>query len=422
MKRCVFRLFFFLASVGFALLNAQGYAADQSYLDRLPPVEQVLADHQGIDRADTLARQEAALNQLTHAISLLSRGSESPDPQRKRGEYGSAARKLHSEALSMHSNEKSGSMPWSKSPRDEWRGKQGAYERDPKFRAATFERYIPAEVRPQLEAESADFEARFYGERSSGTNHYDQASPAVKIAAQIIAYGLLLWMALILVREFRRFGARPSNPLLIDAGFRLYRVQWATGTVTDYSSWTETVKTKTTETDPYGNTRTTMFQRTYLHESFTLASSRGDHHVHIIDGKVYPIVGHVLTAVWAVRHFRKGGHYVLFFDRTAPKTTAIEITIRWLLSLRLVMFIPIIALAAIGGWTATLLLNPSPNDRPAILFGTIIVAMIVAALLFVQTNKRRGRRFIRNDASCILTAIEKAEPPDAGLLVTQSGA
>jgi hypothetical protein len=141
--------------------------------------------------------------------------------------------------------------------------------------------------------------------------------------------------------------------------------------------------------------------------------------VHVTDAHVYPTIGHVYTAVWAIRRLRKAGHYVLFFDRTAAKTQAIEITVRWLLSLQLVMFIPVIALAALSGWVATLLLEPAPNDEPAVLFGTIIVTMVVAALLFVRTNKRCGRRFIKRDAPRIFAAIEKAEPPDLGSLVTQ---
>jgi hypothetical protein len=420
-KRVAIRLSSFIASVSFALTIVPAGAADPPYLDQLPAVDRVLADHQGADRLDTLARQEAALNQLTHAISLLGGGSETRDEQNKRGEYGTVARKLHSEALAMLSNEKGG-MPWSKSPRDDWRAKQATYERDPALVAATYQRYMPAEVREQLGVEAADFDARFYGESDTLPSRYGELGPTGKAAVQIVAYGLLLWLVLIVVRELRPFGARKSNPLLVDAGFRLYRLHFFTGTVTDYASRTETVKRTTTETDDFGNSRTTYFSRTYFHETFTLAGSRGEHHVHVTDAHVAPTVGHVFTAVWAVRRFRKGGHYVLFFDRTQPATKALETTIRWLLSLRLVMFIPVIGLTILGALAAIAVLQPSGSNEPAILFMSIIAAMIVAALLFVQTNKRRGRRFIKNDAPRILAAIEKAEPPGAGSLVTQGAA
>lgn len=418
-----------LAGLGSLLLATAAHATDPPYLEQLPSAARVLADYEGADRGDTLARQEAALNQLSKAVELMQQAREyccaTPDETRVRSEYAAAASTVHAEALATYSSANPDNRwnPWAKSPRDRWRAQQGSYERDDAFRIATYDRYIPSEVREGLDAAQADWQAAFYGETppsAAEPSPYDQLGTGGKIVVQVITYGLLLWLILIPVRELMPFGSRKSNPLLVGAGFRLYRLHWATGTVMDYASWTETVKTTTTSEDPYGNTRTTYRQRTYFHETFTLASSKGQHPVHVTDAHIGPTIGHVLTAVWAVRRRQKGGHYVLFFDRTAPKTQAIEITIRWLLSLRLVMFIWVIGLAALSGWTAVLLLEPAPNDEPAVLFGTIIVAMIVAALLFVQTNKRRGRRFIKRDAPRILAAIEKAEPPDAGSLVTQA--
>jgi hypothetical protein len=416
-----------------ALLAQAAHATDPPYLEQLPAATQVLADYAVADRADALARQEAALRQLSQAVELIQQAREyccaTPDEERVRNEYNAAARDVHSEALATFStaNPDNRWNPWAKSPRDQWRAQQGGYERDPTFRAAAYDRYIPAEVRPVLDAAYADSQERFYGgvassDSSSDASPYDQLGAVGQAAVQLVYYGLLLWLVLIVVRELMPFGSRRGNPLLVAAGFRLYRLHWATGTVTDYQSWTETVKRTTTEDDPYGNTRTTFFQRTYFHETFTLTSSRSQHHVHVSDAKIYPTIGHVFTAVWAIRRWRKAGHYVLFFDRTSAKTQAIEITVRWLLSLRLVMFIPVLALAALGGWAATLLLEPAPNDEPAVLFGTIIVTMIVAAFLFVRTNKRRGRRFIERDAPRVLAAIEKAEPPDAGSLMSQAPA
>jgi hypothetical protein len=79
---------------------------DPPYVERLPSVDQVLADHQGADPADTLARQEAALNQLAYAIGLLAGGSMTDDEQRKRGQYLAAARKGHGEAIAPLSKDK----------------------------------------------------------------------------------------------------------------------------------------------------------------------------------------------------------------------------------------------------------------------------------------------------------------------------
>jgi hypothetical protein len=47
------------------------HALDPPYLAEMPGVETVLADNEGKDRLDTLARQQAALNQLVRAIGFL---------------------------------------------------------------------------------------------------------------------------------------------------------------------------------------------------------------------------------------------------------------------------------------------------------------------------------------------------------------
>jgi hypothetical protein len=65
-------------------------ASEPAYLADWPTAERVLADHQGTDRDDTLARQMAALNQLSLAIDELAgprrwREGLTPDEQRLRG-------------------------------------------------------------------------------------------------------------------------------------------------------------------------------------------------------------------------------------------------------------------------------------------------------------------------------------------------
>ena len=97
-------------------------------------------------------------------------------------------------------------------------------------------RYIPAEVRPQLDAEYAEYEARLYGV-------YDTQGAESRPGVLLFLGGLLLWSVLIVVRELMPFGSKASNPLLVSAGFRRYRLHWDTGTVTGYESWTETVET-----------------------------------------------------------------------------------------------------------------------------------------------------------------------------------
>ena len=61
---------------------------------------------------------------------------------------------------------------------------------------------------------------------------------------------MALIIALLSVRELRRFGALRSDPTRVRAGFRLFRLHWATGIVKDYETWTETVTTTHPEDSP----------------------------------------------------------------------------------------------------------------------------------------------------------------------------
>jgi hypothetical protein len=121
-------------------------------------------------------------------------------------------------------------------------------------------------------------------------------------------------------RPFRHACAAGSrlkdDPLTVQAGFR-YKLYWATGTVTGYKTWTDTVSGRDTYSDQHGNTRTQYWSHTYVRESFTLMRPRSEHKVFVTNSSVEIPNGHLATGVWASRKGASSGEYVLFFDRTA---------------------------------------------------------------------------------------------------------
>ena len=141
------------------LLAPAGGAVEPAYLSGWPSVERVLADNAGSDHEDTMARQMAALNQLSLAIDELAgprRWHEglTPDEQRLRGLYYAAAEKIRDEAHATLSNELGPGFhgPFSKPPLRKWYAQQWAYETDPSGRRATLLRYLPADLVARFDA------------------------------------------------------------------------------------------------------------------------------------------------------------------------------------------------------------------------------------------------------------------------------
>src|SRR5690349_19338513 len=84
-------------------LPLAAHALDPTYLEQFPSVEEVLADNQGRDRFDTLARQQAALVQLTRAIARLAGEREfccqTSDEIELAGRYFTEAERIRHEAF-----------------------------------------------------------------------------------------------------------------------------------------------------------------------------------------------------------------------------------------------------------------------------------------------------------------------------------
>lgn len=141
-------------------------ALDPAYLKDWPTAEQVLADHQGADRQDTLARQMAALHQLHRSIEDMADARRwhglTADENRLRGDYWKAAERIRDEVNSTLSNELPPGFngPFAKPPLRKWYAMQWKYERDPEVRAQTLSRYLPARLLAELGAKKSASDAR----------------------------------------------------------------------------------------------------------------------------------------------------------------------------------------------------------------------------------------------------------------------
>ena len=158
-----------LLVVACALLLAyapRSHALDPAYLKEWPSADQVLADHQGKDRQDTLARQMAALHHLDRSIEDMAGARRwhglTPDENRLRGEYYAAAERIRDEVNSTLSNELPPGFngPFAKPPLRKWYALQWKYERDPQVRDRTLGRYLSPPLLAELGAKKSASDAR----------------------------------------------------------------------------------------------------------------------------------------------------------------------------------------------------------------------------------------------------------------------
>ncbi len=124
------------------------HALDPAYLAAWPTVGRVLADHQGGDHSDTLARQMAAPHQLDRAVDEMAGPRRwqalTPDEIRIRGQYRAASGRIRDEVNSTLSNQLSPGFhgPFAEPPLQPWYALQWKYERDPELRSAKLGRYL----------------------------------------------------------------------------------------------------------------------------------------------------------------------------------------------------------------------------------------------------------------------------------------
>jgi hypothetical protein len=181
-------------------------ALDPAYLAEWPTAERVLADHQGKDHPDTLARQMAALHHLDRAIEDMAgprrwRGL-TPDENRIRGKYGAAAGRIRDEVNATFSNQLPPGLQrlFARPPLREWYSLQWRYERDPEVRTATLGRYLAPPLLQQLAAQIAASDARIgKSPQSHGLDDGDRERIGMLVMVVVLLAGVTF-----IVRFLRR--------------------------------------------------------------------------------------------------------------------------------------------------------------------------------------------------------------------------
>jgi len=369
-------------------------ALEPAYLAEWPGVERVLADFQDGDHYDTMARQMAALNQLDRAIEDMADDRRwndlTKDEIALRGRYRQAAARIREEANGSLSNELGPGFHWpgEEPPLQQWHSRQWLYESDPGFRAATLSRYLSPPLLNELNVRkaSSDARARATGqELLRGLGYRESTWSGLGASGQdaVASVGalLVLVLALMLLREMRRFGALKSDPTKIRAGFRVFDMTTFTGILEDYQT-------------SAGDTR----------EGFQLidATGRLKFQVGISMADVNIPEGHCATAAWIHRaDKREKFWYLLFLDHDTGAIRPVRIILRRLFKPLRWLFLPILGLAFLTGSVSDWVPADSPFFRGLLV---AVIAAVLAPLVGDRITERRIRRFVERDGPRILHA------------------
>lgn len=398
----------------FVSLAAQ--ALNPAYLAEMPSVERVLADNRGKNELDTKARQVAALTQARKAIEDLGiariRSGYLPDEKRLIGEYWAAVTRLQDEAKVLAGPATGVDSPWA-----QWMFLEGRYERDAAFRAENLSRYLSPALRQQLNATNADTDARVReskrqiradsGVRLSEWETLDEDRQQMAVGFAAIAGFLLLLFG---VRELRRFGLPPTEPLILQAGFRRYALRHFTGTVTNYSRWIETSTTTTTTTDSRGARSTSVSSSSVEHETFTLVSAGGSHDVSVDGAKAYVDNGSLVSAVWAVPPGKNEGDYIVFLDRTTQRVRPFRYVLQRMMQLTTWLMVPVLLLAFIISSSTDLWLGLLPRTNGMLRgFLGVLTGWVVMLGIRGVVGRIRAARFVTRDAARLQAAIDAVD-------------
>jgi hypothetical protein len=394
--------------------------SDPPYLAEMPTVERVRADVQGTDKHDTLARQKAAFEQLFRIVGVAAGPRQytapglTPGEQRWRDAYRGAADAARKEAYAGLSNSPpQGWNPFAKSPLQQWNALTGKYERDRKGRDELLRRYFSSDAYAALSTALSEDDRSREGESEFSRQYGTQAAGSVVLLARVVFWLVLAAMVLAVVREWLPFGVSRLDPLKLRAGFRSYRLQWATGRVTDYyrrgdregltsPSVLRDITGKETRLDG-------PVAREHVREMFSLIGADGQRHVvHLVDASVAIPEGHVATVVWAARKGASSGTYVLLFDRTASRTHVPKRDFIDMFRVGRAMYLPALVLAFIVGTGLTIAPGGASENLGG--FMGLFLGAIGARVAFLMILTRRASRFTRKDAPRVLAAIDAREP------------
>lgn len=341
-----------LSIIALLLANAltAALALDPAYLGEMPEPRDVVQGHEGADRLDTLSRQAAALGIVRGLIKEMA-GTRyyaggvypTPDEQRILDVYSAESGRVYGEAKSIY--DPAGANAFE--PRRAWEKRRDEYANDPRFRDRVLERHFSAEFRErrlstiadlkgrvaQHQATQAEQDARDSGQEREGTN-WSRMSADERVGAVAAGLSLLVVLGLGLFRELRPSGFVGDDFRSYRVGFRRYRIEWVTGTLTNYEAQQNLSSSGKDVYNPA--THETKFEGTIsvtLQETFDVDGERetGERYSTSVDlsksiewnrgeGSFALSVGHRVTLVSARRRLRKSGLYVGFRDRTEGRT------------------------------------------------------------------------------------------------------
>ena len=413
-----------LIALGLLAAAAPGQALEPSYLAEMPEPRRVLANIQGRDRLDTLARQMAAMSILRKLVDEMAgtryyAGGTFPMPDEKRiaDRYAAESVRLQNEAFASFDPAAKGPD----TPRRKWEAQRYAYARDPQFRAALLEQYFSPQFRARLEATVADLKQRVQrhqaqqrraGERLAGRreSNWDRMGPSEREGAITAAVLTLLLLGLSAVRELRRSGFVGADFSRYRVGFRRYRIEWITGPIANYEAVKDIHGTLKEEYNPATHeTKRVGTVYATLQEKFEITGERdsGAHEVRYVDvtkkhpethgaGSFAAHVGHRTTAVWATRRGRKTGYYIAFRDWAASRDIdhpATGVALRTILGARWWSLLPALGLGLVIGSATDVLagLLPGLSGRGHGLIMALLVAVLWGILLARFSAGRQAR-------------------------------
>lgn len=296
----------YLCSALFCCLPAAGEAQfDPSYLNEMPPIERVLADVQGKNRLDTMARQSAAMPQLARVIEDMAGQRRwhqlTPDETRLRDTYSGEGFRIKEQALVGLRSTATGIN----SPRLDWLDAQGDYERDPRVRAELLNRYFSPTFLGQPGVKIADMDSRVAASQAQiredfgiRPEFFESIDAEVLLGGAMLLLLLLDLIALFLFRETRTFGLSRSDPTQLCAGFKRRSLRWIRGTVTNYNGrWVYS----TTSSQKYNETsgrweNSSSTSRTYV-EQFELVEGESRQAIYVENSWIEIPEGNLASAV-----------------------------------------------------------------------------------------------------------------------------
>ena len=394
-------------------LAAVAWAANPPYLNEMPSVDRILAEVKGSDELDTLARQCGALEQMGHLIEVMAgprrfrRPGYTADESRLKNLYDQSAlnctRKVEN---SGHFNPAETKRLGRNSPAALWYLKRLQYGIDMAFREELLKQFFSPAWQTAFQAEIRD--------PRNDVLRLTPARPPVTVPGfgsfnlgfltqrQIYGVTIILLLTLLLlyaaIVEFFPVGLLPSDPTILRGAFRRYKLYMCTGVARAVSQYSST--TRWASTDQRGVT-TYSYSTTYYNTFFIQQPDGLEHSVTLVNERNAPTLrdGHVVSAVWAVRRWRKHGDYLFFYVHSMNQLFVMKSTVGRLIGPRRWPTLPMLAYFWYGDYLGAGLREPFWVFSAVLLITYWIVRWLV--------RKWRLRKFTKNDVPVLMKILNE---------------